>query len=75
MYLKNVWKIVSKKNIFLEIAVNVLKKYINSAIEVKDENNFFGLVQFFFSLKQLKLIHINKAAGSYSSDLLTVAFL
>ena len=37
-----------QKNIFLKIAVNTLEKYINSAIEVKDENNFFGLVQLFF---------------------------
>ena len=62
-----------QKNIFVEIAVNAFEKCINSAIEVKDKNNFFGLVQFL--LEQLKLRHINKGARRYSSDLLSVAFL
>ena len=30
-----------QKNIFVEIDVNTLKKYINSTIQVKDEQNFF----------------------------------
>ena len=57
----------------MEIAANAVEKYINSAIEVKNENNFFGPVQFL--LKQLKLIHINKDAFRYLSDNFIVAFL
>ena len=39
-FCKNVSEDCIQKNIFVEIAVNALKKYTNSAIEVKDENNF-----------------------------------
>ena len=45
----------------------------DTATKVRKEDNSIGLVQFL--LEQLKLIHIDKGARRYPSDLLTVAFL
>ena len=61
-----------QKNIFVEIAVNALEKYINLLLKLKMRMIFWFISVFF---EQLKLIHINKAAVRYLSDLLTVEFL
>ena len=61
------------KTVLVKMAVNALERYLDTATKIRDKNNSFGLIQFL--LEQLKLIHIDKGALRYSSDLLTVAFL
>ena len=61
------------KTVLVKMAVNALEQYLDTATKIRDKNNSFGLIQFL--LEQLKLIHIDKGALRYSSDLLTVAFL
>ena len=55
------------KTALVKMAVNALEQYLDTATKIRDENNFFGLIQFL--LEQLKLIHIDKGALRYSSDL------
>ena len=61
------------KTVLVKMAVNALEQYLDTATKIRDKNNSFDLIQFL--LEQLKLIHIDKGALRYSSDLLTVAFL
>ena len=57
----------------VKVALNTLQQYLDTASKLEDPNNSIGLIQFL--LEQLKLVAVNKNARTYSSDLITIAFL
>ena len=60
------------KTVIVKMTVNALEQCLDTATEVGDGNNSFGLVQFL--LEQMTLILLDLGARTCSSDLLTVAF-